>query len=398
MSENKNPFRGENPFGKDRDLIYRHIGFTKRVTWNYQYFVTGVLILLILLKLVSRLRRVKGHQKEGPHRLTILLQSQPSSSLLRSWFKTNGTLINVFLFYLINLFILFYNLPLNDPFNFALRAGLVSASNVPLSFLIPLKSGPLLHFLQHSYENIMVYHRWVGIFVVLTALIHGSLSIYLLTWKYCSTNQHMLTGYFCMSMFLLISMSSVKVTRAKFYELFYCIHFGSFLMFLLVFFFHHYVCKTFVIVVTCLLVYDRFARYLWYFWCLKCSAALVKDDKYMVVTIFSQLYNLPRMQRVISYCLLKLKKNFSWEPSNHLFITIPAVDVFQSHLFTISSLESEGKCQLLIQVHDGFTKRLYDRVRKGETEFTCIINGPYEVHISTYQTQITTLQSIRWSY
>jgi predicted ferric reductase len=110
---------------------------------------------------------------------------------------------------------------------------------------------------------------------------------------------------------------------------------------------------------------------------LKCNVALVKDDKYMVVTISPELYNLPRMQRVISYCLLKLKKNFSWEPSNHLFIAIPAVDVFQSHPFTISSLESEGKCQLLIQVHDGFTKRLYNRVRKGETEFMCIINGPY---------------------
>lgn len=374
MGENNNPFRSTDPFREDRDLTYMHIGFTKRITWNYQYFLMAVLALLW----VSRWVPVRSGRHSGWTKKFLKVVKAPPA-ILSGQFTDNGSMLTVAAFYIINGFVMFYKLPFNDPFNTALRAGLVSGSNVPLLYLIPLKSGPLLHLFHHSYEHMIIYHKWVGILVVVTALFHGAVFVYLVTWEYSTTNYHMLTGYATIAMFLLISASSARFFRTRFYEMFYFIHLASFVIFLPIFFNHHYVCKTFVIIVTSFLLYDRFVRYIWHAWCLNCEITTTSTDgaKFVLIDIDPNPDDFTPLQRGLSFILLKYRRSFHWKPSNHLFITIPAINSLQSHPFTIASLPIDGNCQLLIQVHDGFTKRLYDQTRTGKRKFMCLVNGPY---------------------
>ncbi|ODV73399.1 ferric reductase family protein CYBJADRAFT_167960 [Cyberlindnera jadinii NRRL Y-1542] len=390
MATHKNPFVGEDPFKKDRDLIYLHIGFTKKITWGYQYFMVAVLLALLVTSVLNKWLRRPNHNHKPHHWIQRLWHRQPTLPFLRNQFSSNGVFFNITIFYVINTFVLFYKLPWNDQFNFALRAGLVSSSNIPLLYLIPLKSGPLLHLFEVSYETIIIYHKWVGILVVMTAVLHGLAFFLMLTWDYCLSSPKMLTGYFCLFVFLAISVSSVKFMRTRFYEMFYYIHLCSFILFLPVFFKHHYVCKTFVVIVAGFLVYDRLIRYIWYLWCLNCTVKVTRNSKYMVVSIDPRSSSLSKTQRVIAKLLLKNKKDFRWRPSNHLFITIPSISAFQSHPFTIASLPSDESCQLIIKVHNGFTRKLCERVQHGEQSFTCFINGPY----GTSNSQLPTDESI----
>jgi hypothetical protein len=51
----------------------------------------------------------------------------------------------------------------------------------------------------------------------------------------------------------------------------------------------------------------------------------------------------------------------SWQPGQHIRITIPAIGVLQPHPFTIASIPEDGVIQLFIRAHHGFTQRLYEK-------------------------------------
>jgi FAD-binding domain/Ferric reductase NAD binding domain len=51
----------------------------------------------------------------------------------------------------------------------------------------------------------------------------------------------------------------------------------------------------------------------------------------------------------------------SWQPGQHIRITIPAIGVLQPHPFTIASIPEDGVIQLFIRAHHGFTERLYEK-------------------------------------
>ncbi|CDR46676.1 CYFA0S25e00826g1_1 [Cyberlindnera fabianii] len=398
------PFRYEDPFRTKHALVYRHIYETKSNIWHYQYFLVGVVCLLVTLNLVTRAFRVihsfytgkvlenkpsRTHYEYGFVRRQVVkihqfLASEPPIPLIKTWFNTWTNLILVSIFWAINLTVLFVHFQIDDSFNFALRTGLIAGSNVPLLYLVPLKSGPLLHFLNVSYENMLVYHKWIGILVIFFSLLHTVSFAYALAWEYCFTNHIALTGWFIISTYLAITVTSFAFVRTKVYEIFYYIHIISALAFLPVFSKHHHNCKPFTLLTVYALLYDRLVRWIWYLWCLECKVSIVTggdDNNYLIISINPKVSSLSTFQKIFSWCLFKFNnRQFKWAPSNHLFIQIPAIKWLEAHPFTIASIEEDGRAVLMIKVYHGFTEKLYNHIKNTGSKhsyFTCFIHGPY---------------------
>lgn len=68
-----------------------------------------------------------------------------------------------------------------------------------------------------------------------------------------------------------------------------------------------------------------------------------------------------------------------WKPGQHIFIRFLALSPFQSHPFTIASIEEDGELILIIKQRGGLTKKLYDKVCDSHEPWVTrvIIDGPY---------------------
>ncbi|CCH42477.1 Respiratory burst oxidase protein [Wickerhamomyces ciferrii] len=268
---------------------------------------------------------------------------------------------------------------MDDSFNFALRSGLVSGINIPLLYLIPLKSGPLLMLINQSYENLIVYHKFIGVLVIVMALIHGLAFSWCLTWDYLFNGIKGQTGISSIFLFGLISISSWSYIRTKWYEVFYYLHLLSFVGFLPLLYKHHYVCKPFVLFIIGFLGFDRIVRLIWKFWIGQVEIINITPlDEFMILEIDLNYQRLNKYQKFINICLFKYGKTFQWDISNHLFINIPWISLTQSHPFTIANHPIDSNPILIIKIHKGFTKKLFHHALKTNNQvYTCFIHGPY---------------------
>jgi ferric-chelate reductase len=74
-----------------------------------------------------------------------------------------------------------------------------------------------------------------------------------------------------------------------------------------------------------------------------------------------------------------------WKPGQHAFLAIPSVSGFplESHPFTIASIPDEDgpmttqDLTFIIQRRNGFTKRLVNHARAGDSQIPVFIDGPY---------------------
>ncbi|KAH3688737.1 hypothetical protein WICPIJ_000276, partial [Wickerhamomyces pijperi] len=381
-------FRIPDPFLKDHDLIYKHIGFTKRITWNYQYFLIGVILFYYLLYHLIKFYQIRtksktnnGKLSDTSKRFKVWLISAPTNVILKSWFVSNSNLLIIGIYYVINLFVLLYNLPLDDSFNFALRSGLVAGSNLPLLYMIPLKNGPLLYLLNQSYENIIVFHKFVGGFVLLMSGLHMGGFLYTLNWDFAWIDSRSVTGFKSIFWFILIALTSIGFVRTRYYEVFKFVHYLSFFMFLPIFYRHHYVCKPFVTVIVVCLAGDRLVTWWSKLWCFQCYVDTNVNSELMLIRINTDISELSPVQKLCSYILFKFNSSkFRYNISNHLFITIPQISIIQSHPFTIASSPEldPDHILLIVKIHKGFTSKLSNHANLNPNQpLTCFINGPY---------------------
>jgi predicted ferric reductase len=68
-----------------------------------------------------------------------------------------------------------------------------------------------------------------------------------------------------------------------------------------------------------------------------------------------------------------------WRPGQHVFIRFLALAPFQSHPFTIASIEEDGELRLIIKRRKGLTDSLFNKVHqlKEPWRTTVLIDGPY---------------------
>lgn len=72
---------------------------------------------------------------------------------------------------------------------------------------------------------------------------------------------------------------------------------------------------------------------------------------------------------------LVLAKTLPARPGDHIFVTIPAIRLFESHPFTISDLDST---QLRVRRREGFTSALHEYAKQHPgTKLRVLIEGPF---------------------
>lgn len=77
---------------------------------------------------------------------------------------------------------------------------------------------------------------------------------------------------------------------------------------------------------------------------------------------------------------LTIKTNARWQPGQHFFVRLPAIDAWSSHPFTVISLSnsdvsnSESIVVLMAKAHGGFTKKLYERALEAQGGSTRLDN------------------------
>jgi hypothetical protein len=355
----KGAFRHDDPFLKDRALAYKHIGFTKQVTWLYQdVLLVAVVLLILALQCWKRYYKTRGGA--GVNNWTSKSVQRWLFSDAPGWndyFQSNMNFMIIGGLYAVNTFVALVNLPMDDSFNLALRFGLVAISNIPILYLLPLKAS--VFSLGLSYENLIIYHKAIGVLVLVTSLIHTGAFVYCLNWQYLFTNNKSLTGFYMILAFLLIGIASITFIRRNAYEVFYAVHLLASYSFLPVCYRHHYVCKPFVIMVTVSLIVDKLVK--------------LSKTRFTSCTVRSSSTNK-------SDLIIEIKKpsNFNWNCSNHLYINIPRISLYQTHPLTIANLPNDDKILLIVKINKGFTKRLFEKSLT-QKEFSCVIHGPYGI-------------------
>lgn len=343
-------FRFYDPFEKNKELEYSHLGFSQQITWMYQYILLGIAISLMGFLHIRKYKKVKWWKSLQRYLLS-------DSHIWNGYFNSNLNLWIISSYIILNLLISIVNLPMDDSFNLAIRFGLVAISNIPLLYLLPLKASVFSFCL--SYENLIIYHKAVGTVVLITSLIHTMAFIYCLSWSYLFSDMATLTGFYMISAFLLIGTTSIVLIRHYVYEFFYTVHILMSYSFLPLCYKHHTVCKPFVLLVTISLVIDK----------------LVKLYKTYFTTCKIVSNNLNKNDLIIE---ISKPKNFNWNCSDHLYINIPKISIFQTHPFTISNLSNDDKILLIVKINKGFTKKLYLKSLV-QNEFKCFFHGPYGI-------------------
>ncbi|KAI0367299.1 iron reductase [Pilatotrama ljubarskyi] len=288
------------------------------------------------------------------------------------------------------------------------RAGVLGASQLPLIVALGTKNNALSYITGVSHERLKFIHRMIArvVFVLLWAhgiaranadgvVQHSLMNAQYLPW-------FVPLGIVAMLAWTVLLVVSIKPIRARAYELFYYVHFVSVLIILLAGYFHADNQKFGFYVWPCFIIWglDRAIRLgrLIYYNHLYFGLSEVSHRLDASVELLS-----PQLVRLH----LKRPPHFRWTPGQTAYLAMPSVSKFpiESHPFTIASVDARydlgdakrprladvekngsdaeadptlywNELVFLIQVREGYTRRLADAAVEGE-KVKVLVDGPY---------------------
>ncbi|KAK1227107.1 hypothetical protein PQX77_009940 [Marasmius sp. AFHP31] len=295
------------------------------------------------------------------------------------------------------------------------RAGALVASQLPFVTALGTKNNVISLITGVSFEKLNSLHRMVARVVFVLLCVHAGSRIEMGLSEFIEEDWlHM--GMTAGSAFVILCIVSLRPIRTKSYELFYYTHLVLVLILLVgayyhthEFGFHKHVWPSFVI-----WGLDRLIRAL---------RLLVYNHSYFGFGKSAE--NLDASVELLSPKLVRLTlkrpPHFHWSPGQTAFLIIPGVSTlpFEAHPFTIASFDSglskkeivanpqkpsEGpevnkvvaatesfwkELVFLVNVQEGFTKRLAERAAKGG-DVKVYVDGPYGVSpdVTSYHTSV----------
>ena len=321
----------------------------------------------------------------------LMYQPRPIFALTASsnHLPSNQTSIAILLFFGLNLFYLFYNLTLTIPtlFAFADRAGLCFVVNLPILYILAVKNNrPLKALTGWSYEGLNIFHRRLGEWMIVLAVMHtvGMIGVWYTIFRpfnfsfarYLSL-PIILLGLMAFISYVLIYITSTGFFRQLYYELFLGLHIVLQVAALVLLFFHHQGCRPYVIATFVIWILDR-----------------VMARMFVSCNKFVATLRVGKGDTILLFCDIKISRSptrlFSisngWQAGQHVFVTVPALGFkhrLQAHPFTIASAappkslrEGVWPLHLIVRGRNGFSKDLLDYGRFHQhTEI--VIDGPY---------------------
>ncbi|EXJ87808.1 hypothetical protein A1O1_04735 [Capronia coronata CBS 617.96] len=336
--------------------------------------------------------------REGPAlldrvRSVLMHQPRPIRALTspRNVLPNNGTTLTVLFFFALNLFYLFYRVPLSETGVFILadRAGLLFVVNLPILYLLAAKTNqPIKAITGWSYEGLNLFHRRLGEWMIAFAVLH-MLGMFA-TWyailrplgftllRYL-TARVVLLGISAILSYLIIYITSIGWFRHLYYEAFLGFHIFFQVAALVFLFFHYPTARPYVLATFAIWAIDRLL------WRISLSSRRV----------IASLEVAPDEHTILLHCEIDLRKttfgirshlHHGWLPGQHVFLTIPSMGFkyrFQAHPFTIASpapprdsTTTSWPLLLVIRSIDGFSHDLLKFARHHQhCEVT--LDGPH---------------------
>ncbi|KAI9684513.1 MAG: hypothetical protein M1829_002323 [Trizodia sp. TS-e1964] len=353
-------------------------------SWIFYIYFGSILIFFTLVHLFRRIYIQNGFLRNDLRSL-----AKPAR-VIRRWsirkafwpFTTRGHMVIITGYVILNV-VLSITSPTPDlPYiMLARRTGWLSTLNYTILLLMSMKSTPLSKLTGYSYERLNVFHRWIAVIAWMEGSLH-TIAIGIGTSRLIPDQSHILVNHENSFGILALAgwtimMLSFPLLKKMFYEWFYVLHAAFFPVVTVALFLHNRHCREPVAVGVALYALDRFIRTDRYIWHnqkadkLKATLQVTEDG--------ATLVSVPR-------------NNMSWRPGSHAFLNIPRLRYFQSHPFTIASVDAEHagtdtktQVQFLIKPQRGFTRALMEEAerskihcRKGfSREVTAYIDGPY---------------------
>ena len=334
----------------------------------------------------------------------LMYQPAPLPALTASsnQLPDNATTLLILLGLGLNVFYLFFHTPISVRmlFVFADRAGLCFVANVPILYILAAKNlGPLKWLTGWSYEGLNIFHRRLGEWMILLAVLHtvGMFGVwYTLLRPFDFTLLHFLStklvilGLLAFAAYVAIWATSTGLARQFYYEYFLGLHIVLQVAALVFLFFHHSHTRPYVLASLGIWALDR----------------IIVRMMVSPVCVLGTLKVADDRETVLLDCQIEITTSTSWlpptrithgwQPGQHAFVTLPSLGLgyrLQTHPFTIASPAPPAgyigswPLQLIIRAKDGFSRDVLDLVLKtrrdvrtnwlSEIQVPLKLDGPY---------------------
>lgn len=325
-----------------------------------------------------------------------LAYQPPSLPIINRQPPSNGATLFVLCFLALNAFYQFYHMPLQREYAFAFadRAALVFTMNLPLLYLLAAKNQPLEHLTGRSYESLNILHRRVGELLCFMAVVHtAGMLLYQVVfcpdwfrtrtlWEFF-TERLVLLGIGAFVSYEALYVTSLGSFRQRCYELFLAAHVVLQIAALAFLWLHFPTARLYVNVSLAIFIVDRIVwRILVKRNVLDAELTVLPDGETVMMSANWQI--LPRKSKLSFNRGIKA----GWKPTDHVFITIPALGrahALQAHPFTIASAapaktadgtHTHAWFNLLIRSHSGFTRDLLQHAHQNRS-VAVRVDGPY---------------------
>lgn len=291
----------------------------------------------------------------------------------RYFFKP--TILILFLFYiLLNGKLCYHNTDdivyIPRIFVVAKRCARIGIAQIPAIFLLVTKGDFITGITGLTYERTTFLHVWFSFMMFVVVTFHVGVVCYYwaspvyqdLHPKY-PKNAYGILAYVT---FVFLALGNIKLIRKLSFDLSMVHHRAQSFIMLLMAFFHNNHAKAMVIIGVHLLVLDKVIGRIYGIvhgiksptkgW----SEFEMLDEETMKVSIPIKVNH--KFNPNSWFGLIKFKYG-NWKAGSHIYFNVRKIDFFQHHPFCISSLPDSGKMVLIIRKRNGFTKKMFEKVK-----------------------------------
>lgn len=393
------------------DLAYRHKADLLRPKWIFYAIVAYIALAMVVRFAFAfgawlRLRRLRGataaaavnSQEYGsPAQQRVSLRRLPAALTtsfravayrwkvpLGDWHHMNGLTVFTAIAYMTVLFTLsFSSAHHNDPNLWANRVSHVTSLQWTFVVALSGKNNIISALTGIGYEKLNIMHRIAARSVLVVAWGHGFGRIRIrLIGPDSMKEVHHLLGLVSGIAYLFVFFLSLRPVRKWAYDFFLPVHIVLVLLTIISGYYHsfnfkYYMWSTFVV-----WGFDRLCRFL----------HLIYNNRLWRLLILRKSPAMTAQAELLrdDAIRLTLRRNMSWSPGHHVYVTIPAVSHWplEAHPFSIATHPLEGQTEdpdgrrviLIVRPREGLTRRLANRLERqteGREELTLLVDGPY---------------------
>lgn len=283
----------------------------------------------------------------------------------------------------LHLFCCDLNQNFTDYLHLTKRFGIVAASQIPLHYMLALKSpySPLQILTRLSHESINVTHQLLGRIVTFLLYAHAALYLNFYVQKNLLGSKlqeaYIICGIVGIICFTIVGTTALSPVRRWSYRVFYITHVVLATVLLPVLFFHVSYIRIYL--------YETAAIYI-----LNAAMRFVNTGTYTGTITHVDETNLLGIQVPLSAAKPNGRLDTKWEPGQHVYLSLkshPLMRTFRSNPFTVASLPAvDRRLRFVARILDGNTATLARSVKEGKAEGSRVglkqsitLEGPYGI-------------------